>query len=368
MQISTNTTGMEAGLTVATDKDGRDHCVVVVKGTFVVEQDGTVALAEEQASLVYADEHYGDPGTTSIRYECDFAPSKPRADVLVNGHAVSPTGQPIREMEVMLQVDNVIQKRIRVFGDRRWSNSLVGFGASSPEPFLKMLLVYDRAFGGSDQTHEKPKYQGAELRNPVGTGFHKNSAAEAIAGTPLLNLEDPNHLVRSWSDTPPPIGYGVVGRGWQPRIAHAGTYDDTWLEERYPFLPNDFDTQYFQSAPADQQLPYLKGGERVQCVHMTPDRIFAFTVPDVRVPVMFQFWDRDVQKESKLDTLLVEPDLRRFLLTYRVSVPLGRKLVALREVLVGHQPVAQPQRVAEKRHIEGLGAFIDWKKEQGTLN
>ena len=28
-----NTTGMEAGLSVATDREGRDHCIVVIKGT-----------------------------------------------------------------------------------------------------------------------------------------------------------------------------------------------------------------------------------------------------------------------------------------------------------------------------------------------
>lgn len=48
MQISENTTGMLAGLTVFTDKDGRDHCVVVVKGTFNVCKDGKVTLADEQ--------------------------------------------------------------------------------------------------------------------------------------------------------------------------------------------------------------------------------------------------------------------------------------------------------------------------------
>src|SRR5262249_42537571 len=55
MQINTNTTGMEAGLTVATDKDGRDHCVVVVKGTFAVGPDGECRLAELQEPLVVAD-------------------------------------------------------------------------------------------------------------------------------------------------------------------------------------------------------------------------------------------------------------------------------------------------------------------------
>src|SRR5262249_1187024 len=100
MQINTNTTGMEAGLTIATDKDGRDHCVVVVKGTFTIGPDGGVTPAEVQEPLVLADAHYGDPGTTSIQYECEFAMSKPRADVIVNGQAVAPKGKPVQELTV----------------------------------------------------------------------------------------------------------------------------------------------------------------------------------------------------------------------------------------------------------------------------
>ena len=61
-------------------------------------------------------------------------------------------------------------------------------------------------------------------------------------------------------------------------------------------------------------MPYLKGGERVQCIHMTPDRLFAFTVPSVEVPVTFRFWDREEQRDTHLDTLIVEPDERRFIL------------------------------------------------------
>jgi hypothetical protein len=31
MQITSNTTGMQAGITVAVDKEGRDFCVVIIK-------------------------------------------------------------------------------------------------------------------------------------------------------------------------------------------------------------------------------------------------------------------------------------------------------------------------------------------------
>jgi hypothetical protein len=341
MQITGNTTGMPVELTVFTDKDGRDHYVVVVKGTFSIGPNGKATLAEKQEQLVYADVHYGDPGTTSIKYACDFAPFKPKTDIIVNGHAYSPSGKPVKEMMVGLEIGQV-KKHVRIIGDRVWTRGVFRLKPSQPVPFLKMPLSFDRAFGGSDCSHPKLKYQGTEMRNPVGVGFHKNPASKAIKGTPLPNIESPHDPIRKWFHTPPPTGFGHLGRGWQSRVKFAGTYDDRWLKERFPFLPEDFDPHYFQSAPTDQQVPYFRGDEVIRCTGMTPIGTFMFVVPTVEVPVVFRFRDREVQSEPKLDTLIIEPDERRILLTWRTSVPVGRKLNALQEILVGVQPAPQP--------------------------
>jgi len=364
MQFTSNTTGMQAGLTVSTDKDGRDHCVVVVKGTFLIGDDGQATLAQEQEPFVYADAHYGDPGSTGIKYECDFAPFKPRTDVIVNGHAYAPGGKPVKEMVVSLEIGRS-KKEVLVIGDRRWKRGLFGLTASSPIPFVKMPLVYERAFGGSDHTHKDPKRQGAELRNPVGLGFHMNSNTAAIKDTPLPNLEDRRHRVKSWSDTPAPVGFGHLGRGWQPRIKFAGTYDDQWLKDQFPFLPADFDQQYFQSAPLDQQIPHLRGGELLRCLNMTESGTLVFGVPELQVPVAFVFRDRQVESETRLDTLMIEPDQRRVLLTWRTSVPLGRKLHALREIQVGKQTRLQQPSRGGKPHFESINDLVAWKNQNG---
>ena len=366
MQITSNTTGMQAGLTVSTDKDGRDYCVVVVKGMFVIGDDGQATLAEEQEPFVYADKHYGDPGSTSIKYECDFSPFKPRSDVIVNGHAYAPEGKPVKEMVVSLEIGRS-KKEVQVIGDRRWERGLLGLTASSPIPFVKMPLLYERAFGGSDHTHENPKKQGTEMRNPVGVGFHKNSDAKAIKETPLPNLEHRRHLIKTWSDTPPPIGFGHLGRGWQARIKFAGTYDDQWLKDQFPFLPADFDQQYFQSAPLDQQVPHLRGGEVVRCLGMSEAGTLVFAMPEIEVPVTFCFRDRTVEPEVKLDTVQIEPDRQRLMLTWRTSVLLGRKLIALREIKVGKQPQPQPQlrRRSGKPHFKSINDLVAWKMQNG---
>lgn len=362
MQITTNTTGMLAGLTVFTDKDGRDHCVVIVKGTFAIHPDGAVTLAEEQHPLVYADEHYGDPGSTSIQYECDFAPFKPRADVIINGFAISPNGKPVREMLVGLQIGPV-RKIIKVFGDRLWDSGLTGLRASEPKPFTKMPLKYENAYGGTDQSHDDPKKWGSELRNLVGIGFYVGSGIGSVTGKPIPNLEDVNNPIGTWSDRPPPASFGGLARGWQPRINYAGTYDKKWLDHCFPFLPADFDERYFQSAPANQQLPYLNGGEVVRCANMAPDGEVTFTIPRMNIPVSYRFHDRTVAKEPNLDTLLIEPDQRRFIATWRTAIQLGRKIHALREVTVGRpKPTIQRRTASGKPHFNSINEAIDWQR------
>ncbi len=75
MEIGSNTTGMRAGLTIATDKFGSNHCVVVVKGTFDLYQ--LPQLSAEQEPVHAADVYFGDPGESALKYDCDYALTKP---------------------------------------------------------------------------------------------------------------------------------------------------------------------------------------------------------------------------------------------------------------------------------------------------
>ena len=183
--------------------------------------------------FVYADVHYGDPGTTSIKYECEFAPFKPRTDVLVNGHAYAPEGKPVKEMLVSLEIGRT-KKEVRVVGDRRWERGLFGLKASSPMPFVKMPLVYERAFGGSDHTHQDPKNRERNCEIRWESAFIRiriRKPSKARRFQILKILATLRKLVRYAA----PMGFGHLGRGWQPRIKLAGTYDDQWLKDRFPF-------------------------------------------------------------------------------------------------------------------------------------
>jgi hypothetical protein len=323
---------MPAALTVAADKDGRDHCVVVVKATFEIEGDGSCRLADEQDELVVADTHHGDPAETSIKYECEFAPFKPRADLIINGIAHSPSGDPVTEVLTGIQVGS-FRKMVKVVGDRVWQKNVGLLSPSDPAPFLTMPLVYERAFGGSDHSHENSKHHGTEMRNPIGRGFNKNPDAAAIEGRPLPNLEDPKNAVASWSDAPSPLGFGSIGRGWYPRIQRAGTYDAAWLKERAPYLPVNFENEYFLAAPDDQQFASLRG-ETVLCLNMAPQKILSCTLPDIDLQITARLNKHDLNLTPVFDTVVIEPDKRRFLAIWRIAIPLGRKIHALREVMI----------------------------------
>lgn len=264
MQITSNTTGMLAGFAVAADPEARDHCVVVIKGTFQADERGEPHLCAEQQPLVMTDEHYGDPATTSMRYECDFALVKPRTDVIVVGKAVAPRGRAVTSLPVRLEVQGRV-KELVVHGDRQWFTALGMRSASEPVPFTESPLIWERAFGGSDDSLGPDRIE-VELRNPVGVGFHPHRSRAAVAGLPAPNIESP-------SDRHAPAGFGCIGRAWQPRVALAGTYDERWRREAAPYLPADFDSGYFQCAPLDQQFPLFRGGEHIRCVNMAESEV-----------------------------------------------------------------------------------------------
>lgn len=353
---------MDADLCVQTDADARDHCVVVVKGTFEADVKGNLSLAREQRPLVATDEHYGDPETSCVRYEGDFARHKPLTDVVVVGKAVAPGGRPVTELLVRLEIAGR-SKDVLVVGERRWVRALGGLVSSPPVPFMEMPLTFDRAFGGQDDA-KGPGLVAVEHRNLAGVGLHVHRGASEIEGTPLPNLEDPRERITSPRDRPKPVGLGCMGRTWKPRIDHAGTYDAKWRDEVCPFLPKDFDPRYFQCAPPDQQVPRFRGGEVIRCVHMAERAVVQYVIPALRVPVRFDFEGESKSRLGELDTVVLEPHRYQVMLVWRASVPLGKKLVELRAIQVGEQPRGREDATIGYRRgkpvFAGLGATLRW--------
>lgn len=336
-----NGTRMPAAYTMGREPSGRDLLVVAVKGTFRIPAHGEHGrLADEQVPLITADAFTGAPGMSAPVYEMDFAPRKRRCDVLLLGNAHAPHGRPALRVPVDVRVGDM-HKTFAVVGDRAWRAGIAGISASDPKPFTSMPVTYDRAFGGADDRDDDRSRHTAFTRNPVGRGFHKQMRSEWVDGTALPNTEELDRPV-TWPDRDyVPMAFGPIGRGWEPRRRYAGTYDQHWLDEHFPFLPPDFDEAYYQAAPLDQQIAHPGGGEPVTLVNLTVDGHVGFTLPTFDAPVHF-FPKRGGREDGKLvlDTIVIEPDEGRFTLTWRATRPLKRDMFEVAQIIVGRKAPA----------------------------
>ena len=333
-----NATKMHAAYTMGMQPDGRELLVVVIKGTFVIPLHGEKpALCDEQVGLIEADVFTGEPGFSAPLYESDYAPVKPRCDVILNGSAYAPGGHPTERVTVSLSIGQV-RKGFDVVGDRFWRRDVFGFTPTQPQLFTVMPISYDNAFGGVDYLNPDPGKRDAYLWNPVGKGFCPKSNAY-IEAKAVPNTEQSGRPIGSPAGSYRAMSFGPIGRAWQPRPQYAGTYDQNWIDTVFPFLPDDFDDRYYQCAPEDQQTDYLRGGEELVLENLTPQGYVRFKLPAVELPVTFYLKSYEgVERAAMCDTLVIEPDLERFTMLWRASLPLRRNMFEVAQVVTGRMP------------------------------
>ena len=331
-----NATRMTAGYNMGLEPSGRELLVVVIKGTFVLPKPGEqVRLHDEQLPLIMADTFTGEPGFSAPVYEIDYAPRKRACDLLLVGSAHAPEGRQVTRLRVGVRV-GAMEKTFDVVGDRVWQAGLTGISTSAPQPFTKMPISYDVAFGGTDRNSEDESEHDAYLPNPVGRGWHKHLKNAWVDGTPLPNTEEPGKAVGFPSNKHEPMALGPLGRGWPQRARYAGTYDQQWLDDVFPFLPKDFDERYYQAAPEDQQVPLPKGPMEVVLSGFTADGVRRFVLPHFEAPV--NVFPKRAEREdftATLDTIVFEPDLERFTMSWRVARSLKKSMHEVAQVLVG---------------------------------
>ncbi|HYD80205.1 MAG TPA: DUF2169 domain-containing protein [Paucimonas sp.] len=189
---------------------------------------------------------------------------KQRGEALLAGQAFAPGGKPVSDMCVRMCV-GAIDKSLRVYGEREWRYGLFPRHAiSRPQPFVKMPLVYQRAFGGPDHPG-----------NPVGrghTGAWLGGLGKQQQGA-MPNIEYPWAPVDSHVKRHRPAGFGAIDMGWSPRKDKHGTFGKRWLREDAPGLARDVDWSMFNVAPDDQWLDgYWSGGEGYRLEGMHPEK------------------------------------------------------------------------------------------------
>ena len=129
MWVLKNNTPFAAERTWVRDKRGAEVWLVAVKGTFSINPDGSLQLAEEQEEVNIAPKFRGDPETSSLLHETDLPHLKKNTDILIEGHAYAPGGRPTTKVDVGFKIGK-IKKTLRVTGDRIWKNSFLDVSIS----------------------------------------------------------------------------------------------------------------------------------------------------------------------------------------------------------------------------------------------
>jgi uncharacterized protein YjbI with pentapeptide repeats len=313
--------------------------MVFAKGTFDPAAGDPAPFAAEQIPVtgeVFVD----DDAQNAQRVPTDFALLKPKGECFVIGKAWAPGGRPASMVAGSFRIGPV-EKSFAVVGDREWRGGLMKT-ISEPIPFVSMELSADRAFGG-------PGY----APNPFGKG------AKEVDGKILLpNLEQPRDFVRGQSTRPDPILLGPQPMLHADRHRYAGTYDERYMRERWPWLPHDFDWRFFMEAHASQQLRegYWRGDERVEINGLHP------TIPMIKsrlpaiVPRVFVQLTRGgaVSFEEvplKLDTVIWDGDIAKLVCVWRGLIEVASDtLDEVQYIHVAHERLSGPHgKPAEHR-------------------
>lgn len=273
---------------------------VVLKADFRVDPiEGTSKPAAWPPRFNPADVRSGNQQGAHVSAASDRAPWKRNVDVTLLGLARAALGGPLPQVGLTFSGREggrvLFERRAVAFGERATKDS-------APEPFATMPVVYERSYGGS-----------ATPANPIGVGD--------AACAPVPNIIDASNPWR-------PAAFGPLASDWPLRLRKLGALRPSDLEAPLLVLPADFDVSYFQSAPADQQVPelgptatfVLEGfhRERARVEIGLPRALPAGAVyglspalPDSASPLHF-----------RLDTVHVEAQVWVLTLTYRACIEL----------------------------------------------
>ena len=341
--------------------------VMVTRITYdlrALEGDGTPALAAVQDELREVDEFYDADNISSVVQESDFAPFKPKCDVLlVNASAHAPPNgggkrKPLPRFPAGLRIDSadgrqIVQKLVTVTGPRTLGRGLMGgYSLSEPEPVLAVPIRYEHAYGGTNQwwkgwparieDDQRMEIDLHEAYNPIGCGliepnWQKKTGLSQFPAPQIEIFEKPftsahaetaaRNAGNPDADAPyPAVGFGAIGRWWQPRRALAGSYDEVWKATRWPRLPDDFDFAYWNSAPDDQQIDYPQGGELVKLVNLVaPEQAaegsLAFRLPRNELKLLLHL-DAGIPlfKAMNVDTLIIDAEAMKLTIVARCTV------------------------------------------------
>lgn len=291
-----------------------EQCYLIISVGYVVEADNTLVLEKDAwkwLAPLFPDEPF------------DLGQQKRRGTFAVSGSAYALNGHALTQMAIRVRFGQ-IEKTLHVHGNRQWEQGLTTWHASSPAPFTRMPVDLAHAMGCKDHPS-----------NPYGKGLAKED--NNFTGVALPNIEWPDKPILSIHDRPTPATLGNLPAS-DPAIARwAGTFDTTWENTRFPWLPDNVDPRYFDRVSQDQCITtYWKGNEQWSIEGMHKEHaLISGTLPNLQ-PALLWLRGNDSpwsvptvpllqSAELTLDTVWLFPDSSRQLLLYRAAIPVQRE-------------------------------------------
>ncbi|WES68095.1 DUF2169 domain-containing protein [Superficieibacter sp. HKU1] len=360
------------------DKHDERYHVVTMKTGFRLMQsaDGqwqTMLMEYPALPLSVEDKFSGEMNASPVVHESDLVPLKPACDIIINGTASTPGGVAVPEISAGVLMRSasgsvLLDKKLRITGPRFYQRHfLTGqWYETEPEPFTSLPLDYRYAFGGEcriepdseyadlipaeyrltdEQRCEHPESYNPPLAhtacpvNPLGLGYAPSwylraSKVQRVEAPRIIAMDAPftlQHFIdvsddkADWSAPEcQPAGFGVIGRTWLPRLPLAGTYNQEWLENRHPSLPEDFDFRYWNAAPHDQQIPFPLPGADFILSGFHPDGDITFALPASQAGILLRMDSGEcIPQMMWTDTLLIDTDALTVEQTWRYLLPVN---------------------------------------------
>lgn len=331
-----NRTPLPAQVTLMDLGDGGERGgVVSAKATFRFA-DGK-ALLETQSPLPQNPEPVPTP-LGLLPSDAFFHLVDPRFEVVILGCAHTPNDKPLTEMRVAASVGDV-RRELVVTGDRAWIQHEGREVMSSPVPFTRLPLTWERAFGGRVmvEVDEGSFVEIADPFNRHGRGYDVARDVRGLAtflgtrpGFPkytyqrlLPNLERPDERVDRPDDGPRPACWATRPMDSAVRAEH--------LLEGIPERPvtdreaSSLDSvrRSFRSASDEWVIDPPKAGATVTLEGMAPEGALSFSMPALGVHADYAVGARrgSIALRPHLMVLLAEE--RRFYLSYQAMFRVG---------------------------------------------
>lgn len=245
--------------------DGRARYRIILKAVFCLDPPEKWVLRPDLAHVRVVDEFYSDaPG--SLRAESDLSDHKPATDIcLLDPVAHAPGGRPSVLWQASIRVGHV-QQTLCVHGPRSWQKTWAGWKLATAMPAATVPLRWELAYGGDASGSQAPW-----MNNPVGCGHIPPGAKNVPPEFAAPQLELPGDPVRQFGRPVRSVGCTPLERAWPNRARLAGTFDESWLRDRCPLLPDDFQDDYWNFAPEPlRSRPYIVGGEECEFLNLRP--------------------------------------------------------------------------------------------------